>query len=238
MNVDQLGRVARALRLRQGRTQAAVASRAGVSRQAVSMIERGQARRLTLRHLEAVLGALGARADLRVLWNGPELDRMLDAAHAWIGASVKRRLERWGWVVRVEVSFNHYGERGRIDLLAWHAPARTLVVIEVKSALVDVQQLLGSLDVKVRIGRPAVSRFGWEVHHVVPAIVFADARTTRRRLAEVETLFDRFALRGRSSTSWLRRPTAPPSGLLWFVRVPPDVGGTLVRQRVRQRQSA
>jgi transcriptional regulator with XRE-family HTH domain len=238
MHPDRTGRVVRVLRLQQALTQAAVAQRAGVSRQTVSLIERGAAHRLTLRQIEAVLGALGARADLRVLWNGPELDRMLDAVHAWIGASVKRRLERCGWVVRVEVSFNHYGERGRIDLLALHPATRTLLVVEVKSALVDVQQLLGSLDVKTRIGGYVASRFNWEVRRVVPAVVFAEDRTTRRRLAAVDTLFDRFALRGRSCVSWLRAPDTPPRGVLWFVRVPPQVGAIHGRQRVRRRRAA
>ena len=32
--------------------------------------------------IEAILGALGARLDVRVLWNGPELERLLDAGHA------------------------------------------------------------------------------------------------------------------------------------------------------------
>jgi transcriptional regulator with XRE-family HTH domain len=238
MHPDRIGRVVRVLRLKAGMTQAAVARRAGVSRQTVSLIERGEARRLTLRRIEAVLGALGARADLRLLWNGPDLDRLLDAAHAWIGATVKRRLERWGWVVRVEVSFNHYGERGRIDLLAWHPPTRTLLVVEVKSALVDVQQLLGSLDVKTRIGSHLAARFAWDARRTVPAIVFAEDRTTRRRLAAFDTLFDRFALRGRSCLSWLRTPGSPPSGALWFVRVPAQVGAVPGRQRVRHRSAA
>jgi transcriptional regulator with XRE-family HTH domain len=238
MQPERFGRIVRMLRVRHGFTQAALGLRAGVSREAVSLIERGQARRLRLRTVEGVLGALGARTELRLMWNGPELDRMLDAVHAWIGASVKRRVEAWGWVVKVEVSFNHYGERGRIDLLAWHGATRTLLVVEVKSALVDVQQLLGSLDVKTRIGRQTAARFGWEVRHVVPAIVFADDRTTRRRLAVVDTLFDRFAVRGRACISWPRHPGTPPSGVLWFVLVPPNVGGVIGRQRVRKRRAA
>ena len=235
---DRVGRIVRLLRVRRGLTQAALGLRAGVSRDAVSLIERGQARRLTLRRVEAVLGALGARGELRVMWNGPELDRLLDAAHAWIGALVKRRLEAWGWVVRVEVSFNHYGERGRIDLLGWHPRTRTLLVVEIKSSLVDVQQLLGGLDVKARIGRQTAAQFGWEVRYAVPAIVFAEDRTTRRRLVVVDTLFDRFALRGRAAISWLRSPDPPPSGVLWFVCVPPPVGGVLGRQRVRKSRAA
>ena len=81
------------------------------------MLECGYARQLQLGAIERILGAVDARVDLRLLWNGPELDRLLDAAHSALAVMVKRRLERWGWLVRVEVSYSRYGERGRIDLL-------------------------------------------------------------------------------------------------------------------------
>ncbi|MGH2401912.1 MAG: helix-turn-helix domain-containing protein [Candidatus Limnocylindria bacterium] len=216
MNVERIGLIVRILRVRQRLTQATLATRAGVKRRAVSRVELGRARELPLRTVEAICNTLGARVDLRIQWNGPELDRLLDAAHAALGASVKRRLERWGWVVRVEVSYSHYGERGRIDLLAWHPATGILVVIELKTALVDIQALLGSLDVKVRLARNVAERYGWEVRGVVPAIVFAEDRAVRKRLVQFETLFDRFSVRGRSAISWMRKPGEVPTGLLWF----------------------
>lgn len=217
MNVERLGRLARMLRVRQRLTQVALAARAGVSRRAVSWLEMGRARALRLSEVEAIVGALGARLDVRLLWNGPELDRLLDEAHAALGASVKRRLERWGWLVRVEVSYSHFGERCRIDLLAFHPASRVLLVIELKSELVDVQGLLGSLDAKVRLAPAIVERFGWAPRAVIPAMVFLEDRTTRNRLARVEPLFDRYGLRGRGALTWLRRPTDDlPTGLLWF----------------------
>ena len=208
------------LRVRQRLTQAALSARAGVSRQAVSLLECGQARRLKMSTVESILSALGARMEVRVLWNGPELDRLMDAGHAAIGARIKQRLGRWGWIVRVEVSYSRYGERGRIDLLAWHPATRTLLVVEIKTELVDVQSLLGSLDVKARLARHVAEQFGWHVGSVVPAIVFSEGRTTRRHLRKLDPLFDRFNVRAREAVSWLRRPTATPSGLMWFVTVP------------------
>lgn len=47
-----------------------------------------------------------------------------------------------------EVSFSIYGERGVIDLLAWHGPSRTLLVIELKTEVVDAAEMLGVLDRK------------------------------------------------------------------------------------------
>ena len=234
VNAERLGRLARMLRVRQRLTQVALATRAGVSRRAVSLLETGRAAVLRLREVEAIVLALGGRLDMRLLWNGPELDRMLDEAHAALGASVKRRLERWGWLVRVEVSYSHFGERGRIDLLAFHPAARVLLVIELKSELVDVQALLGSLDVKVRLAPGIVDRFGWSPRAVVPAIVFLEHSATRKRLARIDTLFDRFDVRGKAALSWLRRPTeAAPHGLLWFARAKQRPGSRGPRVRVR-----
>ena len=218
--------------MRQRFTQVALASRAGVSWRAVSALERGRGEALTLATIVAIVEALGGRFDARIFWNGPELDRLLDAGHAAVASAVKRRLERWGWNVRVEVSFSQYGERGRIDLLAFHPRLRILLVIEIKTELVDVQALLGSLDQKARLGSVAARQFGWRPAMVVPAIVFLEHSATRKRLGSVETLFDRYSLRGRAAVRWLRTPSAPaPSGLLWFTAA----GSTrqVPRERVR-----
>jgi transcriptional regulator with XRE-family HTH domain len=222
MNVDRLGRLVRRLRIHQGLTQAELGQRCGVGRRAVSLVERGRARELRLGVVERVLGGLGARGDLRVLWNGPELDRLADELHATLGAHVKRRLERWGWIVRVEVSFSRYGERGRIDLLGYHPVTRTLVVIELKTELVTVDDLLGTLDMKHRLAPQLATGFGWPIDRCVPVIVFLEDRTTRNRLARVGALFDRYAVRGRAAISWLRQPGvgALPSGLLFMASVP------------------
>jgi transcriptional regulator with XRE-family HTH domain len=236
VNVERLGRLARMLRVRQRLTQAALSARVGVGRRAVSMLERGHARRLPLGTVEAILAGLGARMDVHVMWNGPDLDRLVDAGHAALSAVVKRRLERWGWLVRVEVSYSRYGERGRIDLLAHHPATRTLLVIEVKTELVDVQSLLGSLDAKVRLARHVAHDIGWEVGPVIPAIVFADRTATRSHVHRLETLFDRFSVRGRPALTWLGHPTLQsPGGLLLFVT--PPAGSNPPGRRVYPRRS-
>ena len=234
--------MARMLRVRQRLTQAALASRAGVPRRAVWTLECGRARRLRLGDAESILRELGARVDLRLQWNGTELDRMLDERHAGLGAAVKRRLEKWGWIVRVEESFNHYGDRGRIDLLAFHPATGILLVVELKTTLVDVQALLGSLNVKARIASSVGRRYGWRERAVVPAIVFVEDRTTRNRLGRVLGLFDRYELRGRAAVTWLRRPGIPaPTGLLLLTSgrgVPRDVATQRVRARHPDSKSA
>jgi transcriptional regulator with XRE-family HTH domain len=219
--------------------QADVAHRAGISRSAVSLLERGLADHMSIASVEAVAGALGARVEPRLLWHGPELDRLMDATHAAVSASVKRRLERWGWLVRVEVSYNHYGERGRVDLLAWHSGANVVLVIEIKTSLADVQALLGSLDVKARLGPRLVGAQAGTAPSVVPAIVFLEDRTTRRHVARLNDLFSRYDRRGREAIAWARRPATTggvPSGLLWFESLSNARGVRVSGQRVRIRR--
>lgn len=216
MRADKLGRILRTLRVRQRLTQTALAAKARVTRRAVWKVERDRADELPLRVVDAIAVALGARLELRVFWHGPELERLLDADHAALSAVLKPRLEAWGWVVRVEVSYSRFGERGRIDLLAWHPPTRTALVVEVKTDLVDVQALLGSVDAKTRLAVHVSRDLGWDVSSVVPAIVFLEDRSVRTRLANLDTLFDRFELRGRAALAWLRRPSGAPRGVLWF----------------------
>jgi hypothetical protein len=50
-----------------------------------------------------------------------------------------------------EYSFNHFGERGSVDLVAWYPLTRALLVIEVKSLIVDLQDLFMALGRKVRV---------------------------------------------------------------------------------------
>ncbi len=240
MNWIRFGRMARAIRLRSRLRQADVADRARVSRSAVSFLERGQAAHLHLSTVERILSALGASFTARVAWNGTEMDRLLDADHAGLTAAVKAVLERWAWIVRAEVSFNHYGDRGRIDLLAWHPRTRTLLIVEAKTDLVDIQDLLGTMDVRARVAPSLAARLGWEIRAVVPAIVFLEDRTTRRRLADHTILFDRFALVGRPARRWTRDPAAsqpPPSGVLWFQSLPNARVMRIGGQRVRIRTS-
>ena len=232
MNAERLGRLARMLRVRQRLTQVGLSARAGVGRRAVSLLENGRARDLRLGAVEEILVALGARLEIRAFWNGPELDRLLDAGHAALGASVKRRLEGWGWLVRVEVSYSRYGERGRIDLLAFHSACGILLVIEIKTELVDVQALLGSMDVKARLARDVGRKLGWQVRSVVPVIIFAEDDALRRRVRQLDTLFDRYSLRGREAVSWLRRPSATPTGLLWITALAGTKRTIAVGQRV------
>ena len=177
---------------------------------------------MTVGHLDQIAAALGATLHVQLRWRGEALDRLVDAAHASIQQAAAEQLAAIGWIIRPEVSFNHYGDRGRVDLMAWHPPLRLVLVTEIKSGLGDLQETLGRLDVKTRVGRVIAGELGWfDVTAVVPALVIGDSRAARRAVAEHDALFARYAVRGRHALAWLRRPASPlPTGLLWFAERP------------------
>lgn len=182
-----------------------------------------------------MLGTLDARLDLVVLWGARgDLERLLDARHAALEDDWKRWMEGRGWVVRAEVSFNRYGDRGVIDLLGLHPPSGTLVVTEIKTAIYDLQQLLGALDVKRRMARQVAASLGWNGGRVVACLLLADDTTARRRVAEHPALFASFRRRGREAHTWLRAPAEPAMDLLIFRKLP-DSKETRLRQVGRRR---
>jgi transcriptional regulator with XRE-family HTH domain len=207
------------MRLRKGWSQAVLAARVGLSREAISRAERGEMRGMTLARLEQIAMALGASLAVQVRWQGEQLDRLIDAGHAALQEAVARLLTSLGWIVRVETSFNHYGDRGRVDVLAFDPRSSILLAVEIKSALGDLQETLGRLDTKVRVAPIIAREPGWtDVAAVVGALVIGDSRGARQVVGNHPLMFDRFALRGRAAVAWLRRPRLPvPTGLLWFV---------------------
>ena len=144
----QLGERIRVLRRQLRLTQAQLATMARVSASSLGRIERGEAGTVALGTVDRVVSALGARLRVRIEWHGEVLDRLADAAHAELQNAFADLLRAAGWSVAVEVSFNHYGDRGRCDVLAFHPATGILAVVEVKTAIGDVQDLLGRLDTK------------------------------------------------------------------------------------------
>lgn len=223
MDDRRLGMAVRARRHQRRWRLADLALVAGVGATACSVLERGGAGGLSVRVARAIAGAVDLPLGWDVGWQRAEIDRLLDADHAALAAKLSRRLVALGWVVRAEVSFNQYGDRGRIDLLAFHPAERILLVIEIKTAIVDAQAMLGSLDVKARVAPDVGRDLGWEPRLVVPALVVLDGTTARRHLRAIEPLLSRFDLRGRAAVEWLREPfVARPTGMLFLTKLPDD----------------
>ncbi|MEO8510444.1 MAG: hypothetical protein ABI534_04300 [Chloroflexota bacterium] len=173
---------------------------------------------------------------------GGDVRRLLDAEHATLQNRWAQWLTRAGWMVGVEVTFSRYGERGSIDILVWHAASATLLVIEIKTVIVDVQALLSNLDRKAR-NAPFIARErGWQPRAVVPALIVLEGTTARRRVAEHAALFARLTVRGHAALSWLRAAGVPPvpGGILLMTKLPAARSGDLRRagrQRIRMERS-
>lgn len=212
-----MGERFRVLRRRLGLRQVDLAAMTGLSRQMISRLERGECDRMLFATADTVAKALGGRLMVYLSWQGEQLDRLVDAAHAELQNAVVNLLTAAAWLCAVEVSFNHYGDRGRYDILAYHAATGILLVIEVKTALGDVQATLGQLDVKRRLASAVARDRGWDPRHVVTMLVIADERQQHRIIARHSALFAGLALRGHSARAWLKHPHALESGLLIYL---------------------
>jgi hypothetical protein len=137
------------------------------------LLECGQLGRVDLKTARRVAGALEVRLEVMPRWRGGELARVVDQEHAAIVERVAARLRAAGWEIQAEYTFNHFGERGSVDLVAWHGPRQAVLLVEVKTRLTDIQDLLASFGRKTRIvpGAVAAER-GWGLRELGPSSSF------------------------------------------------------------------
>jgi len=215
MDDRRLGAALRALRTRHGWRQVDLAAKARVAHATVSRLERGGAGAIDVDRLRAVAKALGIGIDLVPRWDGGDLTRLLDASHAALQEAVALMLRSTpGWIFAPEVSFSIFGERGTIDILAWHEQSGALLVIELKSRLVDLQDLLGSVDRKVRLAEQVARDLGWHARSTSAWVILVESTTNRRRVEDhAAVLRSAFPLDGTAMRRWLRQPREAVRGL-------------------------
>lgn len=188
-----------------------------MAQQTVSLLERGKADDSTLRTIKKVAAPLGITVGVVLRWKGPELDRLLDARHAGLVKAVVSRLGE-GWQVVVEYTFNRYGDRGSVDVLAWHASARALLLIEVKSELDSVEAVLRSMNTKSRVVPELLANDpGWHAKSIASILVLPDESTARPAVDRMSPVFDvSFPGRTVAIRRWLRKPAEHLRGV-WFL---------------------
>jgi transcriptional regulator with XRE-family HTH domain len=213
-----IGRLLRSIRVRLRLRQVDVADRAGLSQQLVSMLELGALEHVSVPALRRVARAVGAEIVIGVRWRGADVDRLRDEDHARMVASVVQVLEGAGWLTATEVTYSVWGERGSIDSPAFHAATRTLLVIEVKTEIVSVEETIRKLDQKTRLApKIAAERFGWSVLATARLLAVMDTRTSRRHVERHGPVFLRaFPIRGWAARAWLRAPAGASSLLLFL----------------------
>jgi transcriptional regulator with XRE-family HTH domain len=241
MDDQRTGAAFRAVRIRRGWIQRELARRCGVSASLISLLERGHLDAVSVRVLRQVAGVLEIRLDLVARMRTGDLDRLLNAGHAALHEELARHLDRLsGWVHAPEVSFAVYGERGVIDIMAFHPAVGALMVIELKTELVSVEDLLTTMDVRMRHAISIARDRGWQARHVSAWVVFADTRPNRRRVsAHASTLRSALSADGRMMRAWLRHPDGPVRGLsFWPIANRSGLNQTVaLRRRVRRPKS-
>ena len=231
MDDAKIGATVRAVRIRRRLTQAEVAESASVRPSAVSLLERGLFQDLPLTTLRSIATALGMWYEITPRWRGVDLDRLANGAHDALQGAILRWLARLpGWIALPEVSFSIYGERGAIDVLAWHEATRTLLIVELKTFLVDPAELVRTMNARARLGRQIGAEQGWRPRTVARWVIFTDTRTNRRHVAaHRDVLASLNTTDGRRMRTWLRSPDRPVSALSFWAE--PDA---VVKRRVRK----
>ena len=182
-------------------------------------MERGHLGTHSIIAIRAVAAVLDIRVDLVPRWRAGDLDRLLNGGHSMLHELVARmfRDELPAWVLAPEVSFAIYSERGVIDILAWHPGRRALLVIELKTDLADMNELVGTFDRKRRLARKIAAERGLDPVSVSAWLIIVSSRTNRRRV-EVHEAMLRATLPddGRAVRRWLRDPIGSVNGLSFW----------------------
>ena len=223
MTDERVGRLIAAVRRHLGLRQQDVAQSADVDQKVVSLLERGLLARVSVDAFRRVCAALHIEPVLEVRWRGGLGDRLVDRGHARIVEAVLAELARWGWESVPEFTFNVFGERGSVDVLAWHPLTRTLLIVEIKTRLTDLQRLLMAMSRKLRLvpGEAARDR-GWKPRAIGHVVVVQATRANRSIVASHRATFEAtFPHQTAEVRRWLRKPTADIAGL-WFIALRPD----------------
>ncbi len=218
-----------------------LASKADVSQDAVSRVERGQFDAMSLRRIRRIFEAAGASFVCQVHWRGSHLDRLRDERHAALVSAFVGRARTLGWEIAVEVTYSEYGERGSIDILCSHRDMAAVLVVEVKSELVSIEATLRKLDEKARLASTIVFRtMGWRPRTVGRVLVIEGLSSARRQVERHTAVVDTsLPARAAEIRRWMRRPAGPLGGV-WFISLTRPVRvkqRPVGRRRVRRQPS-
>jgi len=218
MDDRRAGRYVAAVRVHLGLRQDDIARMAGVDQKVVSLIETGHLDRVSVKRFRRVCTALEIESSIDLRWRSGLGDRLIDTAHAAIVESVVITLGRAGWEVTPEFSFNVFGDRGSVDVLAWHPATRALLIIEVKTRLTDLQAMLLSLSRKVRVVPGEVARVqGLARSSLGTVLVVAATHGNRSVVDQHRATFTAVMPATTAEVKrWLTSPSRDLAGI-WFV---------------------
>lgn len=225
-----------------GWSQAGLATRARTSQSTISRIEAGTSTALDVLVVERVLRALGMRLTIGVdARHLADRRRQGDGIHARLVGYEDRRLVRLAWETALEVELpGDPGPRGWIDLLAYRAVDRALVVNETKGELDDMGALQRSLAFYEREAWAAARRLGWRPRTVTVICVALDSEAVAARVDANRPVIARaFPASVAGTAAWLASPSVPrPQGWTLAVADPQYRGEKWLRSTVaRERRT-
>ncbi len=241
--MQRCGATFRAVRIKRGWRQVDVAIRAHLDRSVISDVERGHLEHVAVGTLLKIARVLEIQVSFATRWRAGDLDRLVSSRHSGLHEAVARwfAVDLPEWILAPEVSYSIFGERGVVDILAWHPERRALLVIELKTDIVDVNELIGSMDRRHRLARQIALERGWDPLTVSTWVLVAEGRTNRARLAVHRVVLrNAFPTDGRAMAGWLRDPDGEIHALsLWERHVEGAATTTLAaRHRVRRTRAA
>ncbi len=202
----QIGADLRAARMERRFSLRALSARCGVSKSHIANLETGR-RAASPELLDRITLALDAEAVFRVRRSvvlgareaGSSAHASHDLAHARCVDAVRRGLERRGIDTALEQPVNVPGAHGWVDLLAFERIARRLIVVEVKTQLLDLGGLLRQVHVYARGSIGAARTLGWRPAEVLVVVVLLATRQNNDVVsANRSSLRQEFPVRGRA----------------------------------------
>jgi hypothetical protein len=181
-------------------------------------MERGHMESLSMRVIRRVFASVEARFEGSLTWRGGAIDRVLDERHSQLVGAFAQELDRLGWEIHLEVTFNEYGDRGSIDILALYRSGGAALIVEIKTELTAIDETIRRLDVKARLATTVVAhRFDWKPSSVSRVLVVLESATNRRRVAVHDgSMRVAFPDRGLRVRKWLRTPSGRVAALQFF----------------------
>ena len=123
-----------------------------------------------------------------------------------------------------------------IDILAFHPASGCLLVIELKTEIVDVQDLVGTFDRKMRLARRIAAEREWDARSVSGWVIVARDPTNQRRIeAHRSMLRAALPLDGRMMRSWMEAPSESIRALSMWTTASADSTSHGRSQRIRPR---
>ena len=193
-----------------------MARAAGVSRQTVSRIELGRLDGVPLGSLRRVFAAVDVRVIVAARGIGAELPRLADQHHCRDarGCRAAVRPARRDGILCPRSRSRCSASEARSTSSRGTRRSRSLLVIELKTELVDLQDTVSTLDRKVRLAMQIAHDRGWDPATVSTWLVIAEGGRNRRAVERhAAFLRSRFPADGHAVMRWLRQPVGRLEGL-------------------------